>query len=270
MTEDVKSASLRAFRLLLRPVARILLRAGVTWKEAAEACKAVFVDVATADYGLHGRPTSISRVAILTGLGRREVSRVRALLDTEQPVELGRMNAAMRVLTGWHLDPEFTDAAGQPLVLPPEGATGSFQALARRYCGDIATVTMLHELTRAGAIESGPDGRLRVLTRYYMPVMVDPATLLQAGSLVHDVAATADYNLVRAEGQPTRFLGRAANARIRPADVPAFREFLEQEAQGLLERADEWLERREVPVDPARRQRVVRLGVGVFQVQDDD
>lgn len=269
MTADIKGASLRAFRLLLRPVVRILLRGGVTWKEAAEAVKAAFVEVATEDYGLHGRPTSISRVAILTGLGRREVSRVRQLLGSEQPVELGRMNAAMRVLSGWHLDPEFTGADGQPLLLPPEGESGSFAALARRYGGDIAVVTMLNELTRAGAMEAQPDGRLRVLKRYYMPVVMDPAAILQAASMVHDVAATADYNLVRPADAPTRFLGRATNARIRASDVPAFREFLEHEGQGLLERADAWLEQREVPAEPTRRQRVVRLGVGVFQVEDD-
>ncbi len=270
MSDDVKSASLQAFRSLLRPVARILLRGGVTWKEAAEACKTAFVEVATEDFGLHGRPTSISRVAILTGLGRREVSRVRELIATEQPPEIGRMNAATRVLTGWHLDPEFLDREGRPLRLSFQGEEPSFTALARRYGGDIAAITMLHELHRVGAVEALPDGRLRVMKRYYMPIVMDPAATLQAGSMLEDFGNSVHYNLSRPAGAASRLLGRATNARIRAVDVAAFREFVEAEGQAMLERVDAWLTEHEVPADSQRRHRVVRLGLGVYQIQDED
>ena len=66
---------------LLRPVVRMLLRSGITWKDFAELSKGVFVEVAREDYGLRGRPTNSSRVALLTGLSRREVARVRDLAD---------------------------------------------------------------------------------------------------------------------------------------------------------------------------------------------
>jgi hypothetical protein len=269
MSDDIKGASLRAFRLVLRPVVRILLRGGVTWKEASEACKAAFVEVATEDFGLHGRPTSISRVAIITGLGRREASRVRSLLESEHPLELGRMNAATRVLTGWHLDAEFLGPSGAPRELPFQGETGSFTALARRYGGDIAVITMLHELHRVGAIEEQADGSLKVLKRYYMPVVMDAAATLQAGSMLNDLGNAAHYNLARPPEAPSRFLGRATNPRIRVTDVPGFRQFLETEGQEFLERADAWLEKHEVPAGSTRTQRLVRLGVGLFQVEGE-
>lgn len=269
MSDAVESASLRAFRLLLRPVVRMLLRSGVTWREAAQACKAVFVEIATEDYGLHGRPTSISRVAILTGLGRREVSRMRRQSAVEEPGELVRMNAATRVLTAWHLDPEFVSPSGEPRVLSFAGDSDSFTALASRYCGDIAAVTMLHELSRVGAIEELSDGRLRVLKRYYMPVVVDPTAILQAGSMLNDLGNTAHYNLVRPSTATSRFLGRATNTRIRVADAADFRAFIEAEGQALLERADAWLEQRAVAEGSPRAQRVRRLGIGIFQIEDD-
>ena len=65
----------------MRPIARILLRCGVTWKELAELVKLVYVDVATTDYGKHGRPANASRVAILTGLSRRDVKRARDAIE---------------------------------------------------------------------------------------------------------------------------------------------------------------------------------------------
>jgi hypothetical protein len=52
----------------------------VTWAELADLSKEVFVDVAGCDYGLQGRPTNASRVAMITGLSRREVARLRNIL----------------------------------------------------------------------------------------------------------------------------------------------------------------------------------------------
>ena len=128
---------------------------------------------------------------------------------------------------------------------------------------------MLHELHRVGAIEERPDGRLKVLKRYYMPVLMDPAATIQAGTMLQDFGNSAHYNLTRPADAASRFIGRATNPRIRSADVPAFREFLEAEGQALLERADAWLSAREVAAESPRRHRVLRLGVGVFQIQDD-
>src|SRR5512134_387979 len=81
MPDRLKQAAFASSRLLLRPVVRLLLRCGVTWKEFAELCKVVYVEVAAADFGRRGRPTNASRIAILTGLGRREVKRVREVLE---------------------------------------------------------------------------------------------------------------------------------------------------------------------------------------------
>lgn len=269
MSEDIKHASLAAFRLLLRPLVKILLRSGVTWKDAAEACKLTFVEVATRDFGLHGRPTSVSRVAILTGMARRDVSRIRQQLEAEQPADMGRVSNATRLLTGWHLDPEFLDQHGQPKELAFDGEGASFTTLARRYAGDIAAVTMFKELSRVGAVEERPDGRLRVLKRFYMPVVMDPGMVVQAGSVMHDLGVAIEYNLARKAGEPSRFVGRASNTQVHAADAEAFRAWLEAEGQAFLERADAWLSEHEAKPDAPRKHRVTRLGVGLFQIKDD-
>lgn len=268
MSEDAKTVVLKAFRLLLQPLVRILLRSGVTWKEAAEVCRTTFVEVATNEYGLHGRPTNISRVAIMTGIGRRDVSRLRKLLAEEQPADLRSMNSATRLLTGWHLNPAYVTEAGVPRELPFDGDAQSFTALAREYAADTAPITMLRELQRVGAVEEAGDGRLRALKRYYMPLALDPGAVLRAGSVLQDLGETVDYNLVRRVDQPTRFEGRATNAHIPRADAAKFRDFLEQEGQGFLERIDEWLARHEANADQKRK--TVRLGLGIYQIQDED
>lgn len=268
MTDEPQPNLVRAFRLMLRPVVRLLLRGGVAWKDAAEALKTSFVEVATEDYGLHGRPTNISRVAILTGLSRREVGRLRKELESESVPEFGGMNSATRVLTGWHLDPDFLDESGKPLELPMDGGELSFTELARRYGGDIAAVTLARELTRCDAVVRLPGGLLRVVKRYFMPLPVDPAAVLRSGSVLQDLGNNIVYNLGRELDAPTRFEGRATNERMVTADSKAFRAFLEREGQAFLERVDEWLAVHEASPSEQKKYRARRFGVGIYQIQD--
>jgi hypothetical protein len=269
MTEEVKIAILNAFRRMLRPLVRILLRSGVTWREASDACKAAFVEVATSDFGLHGRPTSVSRVAILTGMARRDVGRIRAQIAADEPAALLRMNSATRMLTGWYLDPEYVDRKGQPRDLAFDGAGPTFTSLARKYAGGTAAITMLKELLRVEALTETNDGRLRVQTRFYRTLALDPAKALQAGSIMEDAGNAVHHNLVRPPEEPARFVGRATNARIPKQHAAAFDAFVEQEAQSFLERMDAWLSKHEAPVSEGRQKRNVRLGIGVFQIRDE-
>jgi hypothetical protein len=248
----------------------------VTWQEASEVCKATLVEVASSDFGLHGRPTNMSRIAIMTGLGRREVKRLRDLLDAEPQIDAGRLHGATRVLTGWHLDPDFSDEAGQPrdLVFDDEAGVDdrpTFSDLCRRYGGDIAPITLRRELARVGAVVELPAGGLRVVMRYYMPLQMDPEAVVRAGSMLEDLGTTVSFNLGKSEDELSRFAGRALNTRIGSADASRFRIFLEQEGQAFLERIDEWLSRHEAPPPgngPAPR--TVRVGAGVYGIQDEN
>jgi len=270
MSDSFKRAALVAFRLALRPIIRMLLWNGVTWKEAAEICKQAYVEVASGDYGVHGRPTNASRISILTGLSRREVKRVRDTLAAGEPAEIQRMNSATMVLGAWHTDPEFQDAEGGPAGLDFDGSPESFAALCRRYAPDIPPTAMIKELVRVGAVSEDPDGIYRASMRYYMPEHTDPDAVLRAGSVLEDLGTTLEYNLARKKDdvRPTRFEGRASNASVPARDVDAFREYLETEGQAMLERVDEWLSRREAPRESKRSLRKVRLGVGIYQIQE--
>jgi len=269
MSDNMKSATLRAFRLPLRPLVRILLRSGVTWKEAAETCKATFVEIATKDFGLHGRPTNISRTAILTGLSRREVSRLRKTVDHEESTDLGHINNATRVLSGWHLNTDFLDDFGKPKLLQFDGEGHSFTSLCRKYASDIAPITMRRELTRVGAIDTLEDGNLRALMRYYLLAPMNPDALIRCGSALQDLGNNLNYNLKREPDAPGRFEGRATNANVRATNIDAFSAFLEKESMAFLERVDSWLTDHESPENSASNLKVVRLGVGVFQIQDN-
>ncbi len=263
--EDQKANALRAFRLLFRPAALILLRSGVSWKDLIEVGKATFVEVATSAFGVRGRPTNVSRVAILTGFTRREVRRLRGLLSEETPEASVRLNYASRVLSGWFQDEDFTDESGQPLPLPGSGPSASFESLCSRYSGDVSATTMLKELLHVGAVSEDNDGMYVARSRFYMPVLMDPEQMLRSGSVLEDIGQTIAYNLHRDSTDPSRFERRATNTRMAAAVAPEFRSFIEQEGQAFLERVDAWLTEHELPADSDEES--VRLGVGAYWIE---
>ena len=59
MQDTTQQQILGAFLIVLRPIARILLRFGIGFREFAEISKTAFVEVATSDFGIRGRPTNI-------------------------------------------------------------------------------------------------------------------------------------------------------------------------------------------------------------------
>jgi len=263
----IVTASLR----WLRPIARWLLKSGVTWKEFAELARAVFVSVAAEEFGLRGRPTNVSRIALLTGMTRREVRRYRES-QVETPAEDVRaeddLNHASRVLAGWHLDSEFIDELGQPRALDAKGEGATFEQLVRRYAGDIPATALIKELVRSSSIERTTDGRYRALRRFYMPRAMDGRAVERAGAVIADLAATVEHNLTRDAAQPPRFEGRAQNRHIDRRQLPAFRAFMEREGEAFLERCDEWLSAHEAQQDEGTPIATLRLGVGVFAIQE--
>lgn len=271
MTSETTSQALAATRQWLKPTIHVLLRCGVPWREFAELAKSVYVEVATAKFGKRGRPTNVSRTAMLTGLPRRDVRKQREKLATTDTGFAGYVSKASLILTAWHLDSEFVDADGKPRLLPPEGERASFAALMRRCgAGDVRPTTVLKELVSAGAVRERPDGRLQAIQRHYIPHAMDAVLLRLWGTVLADVATTYDHNLNRGAKESRRFERAAVNDCI-PAKVAAeFRKFLDQEGQAFLERVDAWLTAHQVAAKQGSSPstEVTRLGAGVYYIQD--
>jgi hypothetical protein len=169
MQDDIQKRILGAFLVVLRPMARILLRFGIGFREFSEIAKTAFVDVASTDYGLRGRPTNVSRVAVMTGLTRKEVKRIRDKLSSGEDRLSVRTTPLCVILHRWHAEEDFLDQQGRPAVLPFGGGSPSFSELVRRFGGDIPPGAMRTELKRVGAIQEDENGNLKVIRRSVVP-----------------------------------------------------------------------------------------------------
>ena len=254
----------------MRPIARLLIRGGVPFKDFVDLAKEAYVEVAGRDYGLRGRQTNTARVAILTGLSRKEVTRVRKALAAERTEETGGYaNHASRVLAGWHQDEDFLDVGGKPLPLNADDTAPSMDELLRRYGGDMPAGALLTELKHVDAVRSDEQGRLVANKRYYMPTHLEPSAIDRSGSVIADLAATVTHNLYRGDDVPSRFEGRATNLRVKRKALEAFSRLVEEEGEKLLYAMDDWLTRHEVGEDEPESAGI-RLGVGVYLIEDED
>lgn len=266
----MKEHFIRSCRYLLLPVVRLLLQHGVTWDEFGELSKEAYVSVARDAYGIDGRPTNNARVAMLTGLSRREVARVRDQLlgGDDTPVE-HHGNPISRILSGWHVDGEFSDDKGQPKVLPTTGPTGSLTSLLKRYAGDLPHGAIRKEMQKRGLIEELADGQVQVLRRDYVYSELDPDIIRRMSVALHDHGATLQHNLDEDRAAAPYFEAIADNARITPRAFSMFQQLVEAEGLAFLEVIDKWLSQHETDIGDDTDSKATRMGVGVYLIYNE-
>lgn len=258
---------------LLKPLVRILLRNGVAAKSVYELVKHIYVQVAKEDFGIDGKKASTSRVAILTGLTRKEVQAILALPERQQGHYDEGYNRAARVITGWLRDADFGDGKGHPAPLPMSGKRTSFTALVKRYSGDIPVRALLDELVRVGAVKRLKDGRVGLVSRGYVPQRGLEEKLAILGNDTADLIATIDHNIFGNPSKP-RMQRKVMYDNVPVEAARAFQTVAEDRAQEMLEALDRWLSHRDRDVNPTVRGKGrVRVGVGIYHFEerlDDD
>jgi hypothetical protein len=222
------------------------------------------VTVARAEFGIREKPATISRIAILTGLTRKEVQAFLDIPIQREDRYVAEYNRAARVITGWLRDPAFGDGNGHPVPLPMAGKRRSFGALVKRYSGDIPVRAMLDELMRVGTVKRVRDGRLALAVRGYIPQKGMDQRLSILGQDVCDLVSTIDHNLY---GDPSR---PRIQRKVMYDNVPleaalAFQAVAQARAQEMLEALDRWLSHRDRDVNPTVKGKGrMRVGLGVY------
>jgi hypothetical protein len=268
MTTQITQVLSAAIVTLLRPLVRILLRNGVPFGAFSDLAKRVYVDVATEEFDIPGRKQSKSRVAILTGLSRKEVLRVKRLPPPDDQGAAERYNRAARVLGGWIRDRRYADRYGDPAVLPLEGEGATFAELVKRYSGDAPARAILDELTRVGAVERLETGQVRPVERAYVPKGGEADKIAIMGTDVSDLVATIDHN-IRLPDQT--FFQRKVSYDNLPAEaLPDLRMQSAGRAQMLLEALDRLMSQQDRDVNPeAVGTGRKRAGVGIYYFEGD-
>ena len=193
-SEETAAIALREAAVLLQPVARWLLRSGVSYGAFAGMLKTVFVDAARAELERGGAQPTYSALSVLSGVHRKDV---RAIADAPRnPAALPPRGVPLssQVYTRWLTARRYRARDGQPRALPRSGAGITFESLAREVSVDVHPRTVMDELLRLGLVTLEGDLLIPVSTSFLPSRRLDEMTALFAANAADHMAA-AVHNL---------------------------------------------------------------------------
>ena len=266
--DNVRSTLQNTLYRLLTPLIRILLRYGIAYGTFIDIAKHVYVQVAVNDFALPKRKQTDSRIAVLTGLIRQEVNKIRKSPKNTFSKGKIRTNRAARVLNGWIKDLEYLNGLNQPLVLSMESEHGvSFTSLARRYGGDIPAGAILDELLRLNAVEKLKDGSLRPLNRAYTLNADEVKKLETLGNDTALLIETIEYNLLNKK-EKSFFQRKVAYDNLPEEAMDVLEQMIANRGQAFLEEFNTWLstqDREDNPKVKGSGRKYAGIGIYLFQ-----
>jgi hypothetical protein len=191
---STRTRLLKACYSFLLPIARLLLRNGISYNEFAEISRIAFVSVAGSDYGIRGRRTNVSRVSAMTGIGRKEVRRLRQVEDQYPGDPRVELSPLSDILQRWYTDPAYLRRDGRPQKLEYEGDRNSFSNLVKACARDLPVGAIRVELIRRGAIVVDAKGRMVAKRRQSVPDALDDAVISGIVFGLRALASTIAFN----------------------------------------------------------------------------
>lgn len=229
-----------ALLILLRPLVRFLLKNEISHSEFSEIAKEVFVHAALEDLTLPGRKPTVSRAAVLTGLSRKEVSRIAASSEENNKPPKLMPNRAARVITGWLEN--YADSTGKKIAKTL--SKDEFNALIKQYSGDITYGAITDELKRLGIIDIDQSENYHLIKSGYI---VAERNIAEGFNLLSHAAAnllaTGEYNLSlnkQTETTKARFQKQLTLHNIAPHLQQAFKQYANRKAMELLVELNQW------------------------------
>ena len=263
---------LAAFRHLMVPLVRILVRNGIPFREFSEVVKSIYARVAADEASTPERPASLARISITTGFTRRELLRIFGEADRLREALESNANAIARLLQGWFSDPTFTGPYGFPRDLPFTDETNSvlsFTDLVKRYASEVPAGVMLDELMRVEAAVQLPEsGLIRVVKRTYIPEEMAPEQIEVFARGVRRYVESIDHNLHEKDPQARRFERWVfPDFGIRVEDWDKFRDMVHDRLIDVIEDLDMRFSKFERP--QAGKDEGITTGVGMYLYRDE-
>jgi hypothetical protein len=267
----------KTLRLVLRPLVKLMLSHDLPFRSATGLLKQVYVDMAMEELDRLGKRPADSRLAMLTGIHRKELKRLRdgsgEDADVPRSVSLGA-----QLVARWTTDAAYLDDDGRPRALrrntqasggADDVSAPSFDDLVMSVSTDIHPRAVFDEWQRLGVVEIDDDKNIHLVTSAFIPRQGFEEKLFFLGRNVHDHLATTVRNL---DSDEPSLLERSVHYdNLAPGDVNLLARFAEQEGMKLLEAINrmaielrgEARERGEATTDPAD-EKAERMNFGLY------
>lgn len=253
---------------ILTPLLRLCFRKGMAYGEFSQVLKRAYIDVAEQQLLAGGEKATTSRIAVATGLTRKDVAQLRKEPSLKSETSQ-RYNRISRVLSGWINDEAFNDEGGQPKALSRSDAEDSFDKLVERYSGDMVARAVLEELLRVGAVEKTAGNEIRLLEDSFLSGEDEEEGLAILGTDAALLIDTINHNLTQSTDN-RRFQRKVSYDNLPEECIPEFKEMAAEESYQLLLKLNAWLSEHDRDSNPdVTGTGRVRSGIGIYYFEED-
>ncbi len=202
LSAELKKHFAAALRRVLRPVVRQAIKYGVSYTAMVRTMKQLYVDVAENDFALPFKRQTDSRIALLTGISRKEISGLRKRRQSDVQLADVEDSVATHAVGRWMAGPPFAAPDGAPRRLRYESEDASqpsFSDLVRSLSIDIPVRAVLDELIRLGSVVLRPDGDVELAREAHIPVVGLEGKFTLLGSDPAELYSTIAHNIETTE-----------------------------------------------------------------------
>lgn len=231
----------RIISSMLRPLVRVSLRYLMPYQEFSGLVRQEYVRIAAQMTNPEGKKLNLSRIAVVTGIHRREV---KAALQMEDGATPRSLSTITKLLNIWLSDPRFSSGKGRPRALSFRGRENPFRALVREVAFSVDAGAILKELVRLGHV-SLRDRKAYLESR--TNVFHAKHNLPRALEYLHDestrlLQATLE-NLARDEGATPHVILRTRYDNIPPERLGEIKDWFQMRADLLHHEVNDYLSR---------------------------
>ena len=231
-------------RRALRPLARFCIRRGLKIQGLIESIKLALLDVAQEELQRAAEGKNISKLAVLTGLQRKDVHRL--LAGKNAPHEAG--NIMINVIGAWQQSARFRTAKGKPRKLEFEGTRSEFSELVFSVSKDLSPYTILFELERIGAIKK-KNGLVELVVDTYVPKKDAVKGLQYLAEDIGHLVRGVEQNIFFKEKIPNHHVTTHFD-NIAIESIPKIKEWLLKEGAMFHKRARDFIAQFDSDINP--------------------
>lgn len=248
---------------LLKGIIKLCIKRSIKIQEFEELVKAVFIEESIHELQRNNESVSTSKLAIMTGLHRRDVERLR-----KGEIEKGGKDVLTRILGQWKNDKRFIYKPGKPKPLTFSSSTGDFVELVHCVSRELNPYTILFELERLEFVKKEGELVSLVVDEYVPKENIEEAFRL-LGKDVHTLINAVDNNVFSKQETPHLHLTTTYD-NIPPQYLSQIKTWILNEGSKLHSRARNYISKFDSDLNPKLKKLPGRASVefGSFSFTD--
>jgi hypothetical protein len=203
----------------MRPAVGFAARHNIRLQDFIETAKTIYVEVSTELLKEAGEKVNTSRLAVMSGVHRRDVVRI----QNHGEMPSSARDLVTKIVGLWQTDRRFITKAGKPRVLEHSSDGSEFLKLVNLVSNDLNPGTVLFELKRVGAVVESRGG-LKLMAQSYVPRGDAVAGFKIFAADAEDLCRTVDQNVLE-PGDIPQFHARTEYDKVRPDALDDIRRF---------------------------------------------